>query len=242
MPLRRTQRWLQDAITALQPPTATPIAPSPTLAPSERLEIYRDLYPARLVGALTTDYPLLHRYLGSRRFTELALRYARAHPSRSFTLNAFGATFPEFVAKAPSLRRPEFAHDLALFERATTQVFHAPQAEPLTPGQIAAVPADAWEHARLDAVPALRLLALRYPVHRYAEGASRIARRNTWLAVYRRNYEVAWLPLTEAGHTVLSRLCTGRPLGKALAGIRGPAQHWFQQWTAAGLFQGVNVR
>ena len=70
----------------------------------------------------------------------------------------------------------------------------------------------------------------------------RIFFKFTWLTVYRRNYDVAWIPLTEQSHAVLAALCAGRTLGEALNGKQGPAARWFQQWTAAGLFAAVQLQ
>ena len=245
MRLRNTQCWLQSVIVSPKeldsPAISRRIAPSSALTPAERVNIYRDLYPARLVNALKTDYPLLFKHLGGPVFTQLALLYANAHPSRSFTLNEFGAGLPAFLAEVQGLRRPQFTIDLATFERACTEVFHAAEAAPLTADAIAAVKPEAWEHARLQPIPALRLLTLAYPVHQYAEGKEKLRRKDCALAIYRRNYQVHWIPLTAAGSRILASLCNGKTLGQSLTNSRGPAQTWFREWTAAGLFTRINT-
>jgi len=247
--LKQAQLWLQRAILSPAAPStaAKHIAPSATLTPAERLAIYRDLYPARMVHALKVDYPLLHQYLGGPLFTQLALLYAQAHPSRSFTLNAFGIALPHFIAKIQGLRRPDFAVDLALFEQTCAEVFHETEAPPLTAEAIAAVPHEAWERVRLVTIPALRLLRLRYPVWKRAqseldEGERQIRRQPSFVAIYRNNYDVVWLPLSARAFAVLTSLSRGSTLGKSLSAARGPVQTWFRDWVAAGLFAAVQIQ
>src|ERR1700693_5648101 len=94
--LRPTQRWMQDFILAkdagepgIQEGLAL-VLPSATLTAGERAGIYRDMYLARLVEALETDYPGLLHYLGKNAFEELGARYVAEFPSRSYTLNRLG--------------------------------------------------------------------------------------------------------------------------------------------------------
>jgi Putative DNA-binding domain len=244
MQLKTTQRWLQLAIVSPREPSATGrhIAASATLTPIERIGIYRDLYPARLVAALKLDYPLLCQSLGGEVFSQLALFYAQARPSHSFTLNEFGRHLPEFLMEVQGLRRPGFLRDLAQFERACSDVFHEAEARAVTPEAIAEVPAAAWHRARLQPIPALRLLALEYPVHRYAEGETLIRKRPAFVAIYRRNFEVQWISLSRASFSVLTLLVQGQPIGRALNDARGSVQQWFRDWMAAGLFQAVKLR
>jgi hypothetical protein len=241
MSLKQTQRWLQSAITSPSTPSGPDrhILPSTRLTPAERVEVYRDLYPARLVSALKLDYPLLCQYLGGPVFTQLALFYAQAHPSRSFTLNEFGRNLPDFLPQVGRLPRPSFVRDLALFERACSDVFHEAEAAPLTAEAIAQAPVDAWDRARLQTIPALRLLSLNHPVWRYAEGETTVRRRASFAAIYRHNYDVRWLPLTAASFAVLTALAQHEPLAQALSKSRGPVQLWFRNWMAAGLFHSI---
>lgn len=235
--LKPTQRWLVQGIVQPDAPKSADrlLRPSQTLQPAERLGIYRELYPARLVSALKTDYPLLCEHLGGPVFTQLALLYAQAHPSRAFTLNAFGQALPEFLTEVRGLKRAALVRDIALFERACTQSFHVPEAEPLTAEAIAAIPEAAWPKAKLDLHPAVRLLELHHPVWQLKQG-ERVHKRPSAVAVYRRNYDVQWLPLTPTAFAVLRALQAGKPLGKAIANARGPIERWFAEWCAAGLF------
>jgi hypothetical protein len=83
---------------------------------------------------------------------------------------------------------------------------------------------------------------LKHPVHRYAEGETSIQKRASFVAIYRRSFEVRWLPLAPASFPVLTALTQGQTMGKALNGVHGPVQRWFRDWMAAGLFQSVKLR
>ena len=78
-------------------------------------------------------------------------------------------------------------------------------------------------------------------VYRYAEGAPVIRRQPTFVAIYRRDFEVRWLPLTAASFRILTALAQGQTMDNALHEARGPIQRWFQSWMAAGLFQSVKL-
>jgi hypothetical protein len=262
--LRRTQRWMQSAILTTGPveralageaSEAVPfeqagrmILPSKTLQPLERLDIYRDMYLARLGDALEADYPLLRAYLGEARWDHLVERYLARHPSRSYTLNRLGDALPAFLARLRSWPDRGFVADLARAELAMTEVVDAVEAAPLGPEAIAAIPPEAWERARLRPAPAFRLLALRYPVNAWASAIwdaaprPRLGRRNTWLALSRRNYRLVRTELTRTGYAILRALIAGRTLGSSIGRRRVRRRElfrWFRDWVAAGMFASV---
>ena len=274
LPLDRLQRWMHEVVVhpgsveeALASPAAMPapaeriedvLLPSPTLTATERIGIYHAMYPLRMVEALSADYPALQHYLGDEGFGELVRAYVQAHPSRGYTLNRLGDHLPGFVKTARGLRRPEFCHDLARLELAITEVFDAPETPPLSEAAIAAVPPEAWERAVLTPVAAFRLLSFRYPVNAYLQTVKddnhdhpKARLKDTWVAVYRRDYAGYRLELSRTAHDLLADLVAGRSLGEALAraartgGRRAPSEHelfrWFREWVSGGVFGGVTI-
>src|SRR5216684_487302 len=246
IPLPRLQRWMhsvvvhpgavEDAVSSLEaqeeiplPQVGEVILPSRSLQPVERLGIYHGMYLLRMQEALQSDFPALEHFLGEDAFRELVRGYVQAFPSRSYSLNPLGDHLPEFVRTAAGVKRPEFCHDLARLELAVSQVFDAPETPPLTEAAIAAVAPEAWETARLKAIGAFALLAFRYPVNAYLQTVRddnhqhpRARLKDTWVAVYRRDYRVFRLDLTRAAHDLLADLAQGAPLGRAVtAAVRG---------------------
>lgn len=273
LPLASVQRWLQSVVVhpdtpesavasaaarAELEPQALPelILPSRHLTPLERVGIYHGMYLLRMEEALASDYPALKHFLGDQGFLELVRDYVQVHPSRSHSLNRLGDHLPDYIREAQGLPRREFCHDLARLELAVSQVFDAPETPTLAAEQVAAVPPEAWEGARLRPIEALRLLALRYPANEYVQSVRdddhdhpRPRLKANWVVVYRSNYSVYRLALSKPGHDLLAELVGGRPLGEAvsaalrLGGRRAPGEaelnRWFRQWVAEGLFQSV---
>ncbi len=276
VPLPRMQRWMQEVVVhpgdvkaAVASPRARRalgratiddvILPSRSLDPVSRVEIYQGMYLLRMEEALESDYPALKHYLGDRGFGDLVRDYVAAHPSVSYTLNRLGDHLPAFVARWKGAKRPEVCHDLARLELAMAEVFDAPEVAPLGEAEIAAVPADKWERARLAPIEAFRLLSFRYPVNAYLQsvrdgdhGHPSFARKDTWVALYRRNYSIWRQDLSRHAHGLLSDLVAGKPLGKAVASVlsrggrRAPTAlqlfRWFREWASGGVFRSVTLR
>jgi hypothetical protein len=274
-PLDRVQRWMQAVVVhpgRLREAEADPrtrrelkgaalgdvIRPSATLTPLERVGVYHGMYLLRMEEALESDYPALEHLLGARAFRRLVDAYVQAHPSRTYTLNRLGDHLPEFVLRAPGIRHRAFGYDLARLELAITEVFDAPETASLGEAEIAAVPPEAWERARLVPVSAFRLRSFRFPVNAYLESVKdekhdhpALRRKDTWLAVWRRNDGMYRLELARPAHDLLADLVKGRPLGKAIAaalrrgGRHAPSEddlfRWFRQWAAGGMFRAVEA-
>ncbi|HEY6552241.1 MAG TPA: DNA-binding domain-containing protein [Vicinamibacteria bacterium] len=273
--LERLQRWMQAVIVhpghiaeALYSEGAQHevpaeavgdvILPSKTLAPAERVAIYHGMYLLRMEEALASDYPALKHFLGDEGFFDLVRDYVQVHPSRNFSLNPLGRHLPEFVKSATGLKRPDFCHELARLEWAVAQAFDGPETPRLSEAQIAAVPPEAWETARLEPVGTFRLESFRYPVNDYLQTVvednhdhPKARLKDSWIAIYRRDFTVYRLDLTRAAHDLLADLARGTPLGDAIGkaikagGRRAPSEHelfrWFRQWVSVGVFQSVQT-
>ncbi len=273
--LERLQRWMQavivhpgDIAEALHcqgaqdevPAEAVGdvILPSKTLAPAERVAIYHGMYLLRMEEALGTDYPALKHFLGDEGFFDLVRDYVQVHPSRNYSLNPLGRHLPEFVKSATGLKRPDFCHELARLEWAVALAFDGPETPRLSEAQIAAVPPEAWETARLEPVGTFQLETFRYPVNDYLQTVvednhdhPKARLKDSWIAIYRRDFTVYRLDLSRAAHDLLADLSRGTPLGDAIGaaiktgGRRAPSEHelfrWFRQWVSVGVFQSVQT-
>jgi hypothetical protein len=276
VPLDRVQRWIQAVVVhpgtaedAVKSPGAEAevpksqleevILPSRALTASERIGVYHGMYLLRMEEALASDYASLKHYLGEDAFLDLVRGYVQVYPSRSFSLNRLGDRLPEYVKTAAGLKRREFCYDLARLELAIAQVFDAPETPCLTAEEIAAVEAEAWERAQLQPVTAFQLLSFRYPVNAYLQTVRdddhnhpKARLKDTWVAVYRRNYGVYRLDLTRTAHDLLADVALGTPLGEALTaairkgGRRAPGEselfQWFRQWMSGGVFRSVRFQ
>ena len=255
------QRWFQSAVVAAEPPqdaeAARVILPSPTLRAAERLAIYHGMYPLRMHDALASDYPALQHFLGNHGFEHFVADYVEQFPSRAYTLNRLGDHVPEFIAASSTLQKRDFLHDLARLELAITEVFDAEEVATLGTAEIEALPPEAWESARLQAVPAFRLLALRYPVNDYLQSVKddnhdhpRTKRKDTWVAIHRRAYSMYRLDLVRPAYDLLRDITGGATLGEALdhalarRGRNKPSAEelstWFRDWVGGGIFRAAS--
>jgi hypothetical protein len=232
------------------------VTPSRTLTPVERVGVYQGMYLLRMIEALEGDYPAVAHFLGHHQFQHVVEDYAAAHPSSHWSFNPFGRHFPELVHKSRHVRRKAFAYDLARLELAVTEVFDAAESPRLTPEDVAKVPERAWASARLVPIDAFRLLSFGHNANAYLQSVKRggedhpeIRRKDTWVTVWRKNYEVWRLDLDRPAFDLLSALAKGKPFGKAVAAsarkLQGKAGdqlfRWLRDWVAEGMFQRVDL-
>ena len=241
---------------------------SRALTALERLEIYAYAYYARLLECLREEFPVLVHALTQEVFDTFAVGYLQAYPSRSYTLLQLGANFPRYLAETRPEEGggeglpadwPDFLIDLATLELTFNEVFDGPGVEGerlLDAEQLRTVPAERLPEARLVGVSCLRLLALRYPVHRYFTAVRRHQDpvppepAETYLAVTRRDYVVRHYELSPPAYRLLQALLAGESVGEAIgraAEAAGPdldrfadkLRVWFHDWAAEGFFRAV---
>ena len=244
------RRLLPQAATNLE----SVVLPSKSLSSIERLGIYAHMYYARLLEILVAEYPTTQLVLGEKAFERAGRRFLERNPSKHRTLSHLSERFPEFLSRhLPPGNRSRFAVDVARIERAMEDVFDAARAEPLTADEFASISADQWHRVRLRVIPALRLLKLRFPANDYMNMARRRGRprlpraRETFVIVYRRDFQVFRRDQEAGQFKLLAALASGRTLEQAVrssvSGRGGDADRlaatlgaWFREWAAAGIF------
>jgi hypothetical protein len=283
--LAQIQRWMQAVLmhpggaaegvasdAARQVIDVTPeqaeclVTRSRALGALERLAIYNRAYYARLLDCLRESYPVLCHALGDEAFGTFAVDYLQKYPSRSYTLNDLGANFPRYLresrpADEPGPSWPDFVIDLATLEWTYNEVFDGPGVEGqrlLRPEHLRAIAPARWPEARLEPVPCLRLLELRYPVHGYYTAVRRKKKAEfpepgeTLLAVTRRRYVIRRYELSRPQFVLLEALVRGESVGEAInraADVAGDDEErfaaelgrWFRDWTAEGFFRAVDL-
>lgn len=226
----------------------------PSLSAAERLVIYHAGYFGRLVECLADDYPALAYLLGDEGFSSLARAYIEKFPSRSPSLNAYGAGMAAFCRARPEPWAP-FASDLARLEWALVEVIHAPSVNALDADALSALPAERWQTARFTPSPTLRLLGFDFPVNAYfrdfrdGREPELPGRRATATAVNRRGLPVERIDLEPLAASLLEDLLAGCPLGAAVAELERRAGDgsdlveklptWLGSWVANGFFSAI---
>jgi hypothetical protein len=143
-------------------------APGALLRPlsghAPRLPVYQHAYRVRLVGALRSNLPVLHRVLGDEAFGNLTLAYLADHPSHRPSIRWFGDRLVDWLAAhTEALPHPALA-DLAAMEWALGLSFDAADAEPLGFPELAALPPDRWPMLRFARHPSVHVVDLAWAV------------------------------------------------------------------------------
>jgi hypothetical protein len=237
------------------------IAGNDVLSPVEQLEIYREQFWLRHTGSLVEDFPGVSGILGQDAWQRLSEEYLAAYPPASFTLRDLGARFPEFVERSSWLDHHALCVDMAHLELAYLEIFDAADAPPLDPHKLASMPENAWEHAEIVVNPALRLLAVRYPVPRLRrllreaevtlESVPIPEPEAAHLVLYRTDRQLFHDRLSAGASALLHALQERVPLLPACerAQLEVPEEaeaiardvgQWFQEWGARGFV--IDVR
>jgi hypothetical protein len=267
--LRELQRWFASVTThpdGVPERDADPerrrklerlVTPGPSLSAAERLQIYNDGYFARLEECLVDDYPALSYALGADAFSQLAREYIAAHPSRSPSLNAYGAQMAAFCRTRPS-SWAGFAADLARLEWALVEVVHEPVTDGSCAEALAALSAARWQTARLVPSRGLRVLGFDHPVNdffqafRDGQEPSLPGAAPSAVAVYRQGLALWRMNLEPRAAVLLQDLISGVPLASAVARLerRYPGQQaaeelaqrlpqWLGSWVSCGFFGAI---
>jgi len=131
-----------------------------------RLAVYRGNVYGNCANALAAAYPIVRQIVGAEFFEATAREYARAHPSASGDLNAFGAALADFLAAFPHTRDLPYLPDVARMEWLAHRVYYAADAPPFDPARLAALPPERWPGLRPVLAPGCALLASDWPLAR----------------------------------------------------------------------------
>ncbi len=135
------------------------------LGPADRLDLYAQMYWARLHDVLLEDFPRVAAILGAERFGAAVRAYLARSPSLHPSVRHVGRGFAEFLAGVPEIADLPFLADLARLEWARLAVFDAPDAPPLRTDDVRAVAPAEWPLLTFRLVPAVRVLRCTWPVH-----------------------------------------------------------------------------
>ncbi len=242
---------LDDQTRFLAEITADDDAPPSSLG----MAIYRNAYRARLIGALESGYERTKRWVGDDAFEAAAAHYILTQPPHSWTLDEFGAQFPELLAKL-------FADDaevaeLAWLEWHMQQAFGALDLPELDAVQLGAAGLDEsdWENLRFTMAAGFAAHVVSHDLADLWAGLNQAdtappenpARTDYQLIVWRRAMRPHFRLLEPAEFSALGQLIKGATLGQTGAALEladsGPEQlgQWLAGWLSEGLFAGYNI-
>ncbi len=266
--LSRLQEWMATQLRrrrALPKDAATSelagrhITGSERLLPVEQLDVYREQFWLRHTASLVEDFPGLGGILGQADWERLVEEYLEEIAPTCWSLRDLGDRLAAFVDTRSWLEHRALCIDMARLEWAYIEAFDAADAPRLDPDKLAAIPESAWDTAQIALDPALRLLALRYPV----ADLRRALRKHEPVSipdpaphkrvVHRVGRDLFDEEIAEAPFALLDALCQGASLVEAAERVlaRMPeraleieqnAGAWFANFAERGFIVNVQTR
>jgi len=277
MKLYALQQWLGALIS--QPlqedhllPTQTPfgtemeqevakyVAPSSTLEPFQRVQIYHQQYWWRLIKCLQTNFPTLHRLFGYTDFqNHIAVPYLTAYPPSDWALCALGASLPHWLQENYHADDSYLVHRAAEIDWAANHAFWVPEGkevhfEEMTQEEIG--------RKSFILQPFIHLFKLQADFFTFREQFLKnepeyynvnqfpsITYGNFYFVLYRtRKNVVSWKQLSQAEFWMLCQFKKRNTIEKVcseLEDMGGPLLEealsemplWFKQWTVLKWFQ-----
>jgi hypothetical protein len=227
------------------------IASDDRLSARERIEIYANAYFFRLLDVFKEDYPALLAVIGDTNFHNLITGYLIHHPPTAPSVFYAGRHLPEFLCTHPMGERWPFLADLATLERATLDVFHAADAQPLSHEAARAIPPQNWPAIRFQLHPAARLLDLAWTVDLLLRA---VMASNAWrtpehsatpILVWRSNSQVYYREMERAEYLALQLATDGATFDAACEAIvaqtdtaadsAAQINQWLARWVSDGV-------
>jgi hypothetical protein len=219
----------------------------------DRIAVYRDGYPARVLEALREAYPAIANICGEGSFANLTRRYLRDRDVSRSSLNDVGRQLPDHCAQDPLAIALPFLADLARLEWSVLQAFHSRDGAPVDPSAFATWDMSDWERAVFTFQPSVSIGRSPWPVcdlwesRRTPRGEIDIdlAARPQAVLVRRAGDDVDCVVPASLEVFVLESLIGGATLAAAMddlsevdavAGDIGPM---FSSWLAAGMITAV---
>lgn len=143
---------------------ATYIKNGRSLTAEQSLSVYRGSVFGNLSSALADIYPAFFQCVGEEFFQALALRYVKTHPSRSASLDQYGAEFSNFISTFEPLSSLPYVGDLARLEWFWHRAFHAKDESSLDPLRLRDVSEEKYDELIFTLPQSAQLMISQYPV------------------------------------------------------------------------------
>jgi hypothetical protein len=205
-----------DAVVSAQLDDGVPSA-------AARLGVYRNNLREGFIKALSLEFPVVEKLVGTEFFRRTALDFQLQHPSQSGDLTHVGAPFADFLRAHFADGDYGWLPDVAALEWALQCVAIAPDCEPVPVAKLDEIPPNRYEDLVFDSAPATRLVESRYPIVRIWQsnqpGAApekiQLDGGADHVLVRRRGEELEFVRLSAADFTFARMLARRAPLGLA---------------------------
>lgn len=218
----------------------------------ENAIVYRNTIYRGAADALATAFPATARLAGGAYFEAVAVAYIAAEPPQRRSLVGYGASFADFLARAPGIEQAPYIPDAARLDRAWLSAHLAPAAGALRAEALGAVAPERLDQLVLRLHPSAHIVDLSWSVHdawkdnrgEDAPGARAVTHDRQTVLLWRLNHEVQSQILSGAEARFFQRLAEGLTLGAAAAAALACAPDFnlslvFAGALEAGLFDDV---
>lgn len=204
---------------------APPVVTGPNgRAAGKRYDVYRNNVTVSLIDALAAIYPAVQRITGTDFFRAMARFHVRESPPTSPLLFEYGRGFPDFIAGYEHAQMMPWLADVARIERAWLDAYHARDAAPLAPAQLAAIVPERLADLVFTPHPATQIVRSEFSAvtifaaNRDSAPVGRIDASTAEDALITRpGFDVIVRHLPPGGAVFATCLTEGRPLGEATA-------------------------
>ncbi len=130
-----------------------------------RFNVYRNNVAVSLTEAMHTAFPVIAKLLGKQNMDGLSGIFLRAHPPSSPLMMFYGEAFPEFLAGMKQLDHLGFLPDVARLELAMRESYHAADATPINPQDLAGLAIEELLECTVELAPSLRVVRSPWPIY-----------------------------------------------------------------------------
>lgn len=127
-----------------------------------RFGIYRNNIASALTNSLRVRYPVVEQLVGAEFFGMMARQFIADHKPSSAMLISYGEEFSEFIAGFAQANTVPYLAEVARFESAWWNVYHAADTVPLYKEALTALAPEAWGETRIRFLPSVKILNLEY--------------------------------------------------------------------------------
>lgn len=192
--------------------------------PTRRFAVYRNNVITSLIDALADTFRVTLELVGDAFFRAMAGIFVRRSPPESVRLVEYGEGLPAFIERFEPASSVPYLADVARLEMLRVRAFHAADADPLIPEQMAQALAEPEQLPVLKMAfhPSLGILRSRYAVVSLwaaHQGLGDLVNVNPMVPentlVVRTGLDVHVIALPPGGDTLTTDLIQGLPLGEA---------------------------
>lgn len=188
---------------------------------TKRFDVYRNNVAVGLSDALETAFPVIRALVGDAFFRAMAGVYLRKHPPHSPLMMFYGEDMPGFLEAFEPAQTLPYLPDMARLELAIRRAYHAADATPIDPAELARIPEAMLGAVVFGFAPSSQVIASVHPLHDIwaanAIGAPPPRLDAQAALVTRPEFDPIVDPLSPGAAAVLNALLDGETLGRAVA-------------------------